>query len=99
MQCVNDTTIVYLLVMAVNINTMFPLSLNISRFAEYVETIKMLYQVDDDFKILCDDYLISKNNIEKFRKQSLENKQQAMEYKRLVMELENEMLDYVTKRI
>ena len=95
---VKDGTIVFLLIMADNINTMFPLSLNISRFAEYVETIKMLYQVDDDFKNLCDDYLISKKSLEKFRKKSLENRQQALEYQRLSRELENEMLEYVIKR-
>ena len=95
---VKDGTIVFLIVMAVNINTTLPISLNISRFAEYVETIKMLYQVDDDFKNLCDDYLISKKSLEKFRKKSLENRQQALEYQRLSRELENEMLEYVIKR-
>ena len=94
----NDGTIVFLIVMPVNINTTLPISLNISRFSEYVETIKMLYQVDDDFKNLCDDYLISKKSLEKSRKKSLENRQQALEYQRLSRELENEMLEYVIKR-
>jgi hypothetical protein len=84
--------------MAVNIHTMIPHALNISQFAEFSETIKMLYEVDEDFKTLCDDYTRSKTSFEEFKDRSLETKQMKLEYKRLSRDLEKEILDYVTKR-
>ena len=84
--------------MAANIHTMIPRALNISPFAEYIETIKMFYQVDDDFKTLCDDYLTSKNGFEKFKEKSEEDKRLEQEYKRLSRDLEKEILEYVIKR-
>ena len=77
---------------------MLPHDLNISKFAEYLDTIKMLYEVDDDFKSLVDDYLDSKKNFEKFKDQSFETKQLKQEFKRLSQNLEKEILEYVLKR-
>ena len=77
---------------------MLPHDLNISKFAEYLDTIKMLYEVDDDFKSLCDDYLDSKKNFEKFKDQSFETKQLKQEFKHLSQNLEKEILEYVLKR-
>ena len=77
---------------------MIPHDLNISKFAEYLDTIKMLYEVDDDFKSLCDDYLDSKKNFEKFKDQSFETKQLKQEFKHLSQNLEKEILEYVLKR-
>ena len=94
----NKATIVFYYFMAVNIHTMIPKALNISQFAEYIETIKKLYEVDDDFKILCDDYMKSKTSFEEFRDKSLETKQMKLEYKRLSRDLEKEILEYVMKR-
>ena len=84
--------------MAINIHTMIPKALNISPFAEYIETIKTLYEVDDDFKALCDDYTKSKTSFEEFKDRTLETKQMKLEYKRLSRELEKEILDYLAKR-
>jgi hypothetical protein len=77
---------------------MIPQALNTAQFAQYMETIKMLYRVDDDFKTLCDDYLLSKTSLEEFKEKTLEDKQRELEYKRLSRELEKEILEYVTKR-
>ena len=77
---------------------MIPHDLNTSKFAEYMETIKMLYDVDDDFRSLCDDYLVSRKNFEKYKDQSFETKQLKHEFKRLTQNLENEILEYVQKR-
>ena len=84
--------------MTVNIHKMLPHDLNISKFAEYLDTIKLLYEVDDDFKSLVDDYLDSKKNFEKFKDQSFETKQLKQEFKRLSHNLEKEILEYVLKR-
>ena len=77
---------------------MIPHTLNISQFAEYIETIKMLYEVDEDFKTLCDDYARSKTSFEEFKDKSLETKKMKLEYKRLSRDLEKEILEYVVKR-
>jgi hypothetical protein len=94
----NDATIVSYYLMAITIHTMIPNHLNFSKFAEYIETIKMLYQIDDDFKSLCDDYMISKSSFEKFREKLEEEKEIEKAYKRLSVDLEKEILEYVQKR-
>ena len=84
--------------MAVNTHIMIPPALNIPQFAEYLETIKMLYRIDDDFKTLCDDYVTSNMNVEKFRGLAREGMKNESEYKQLSLDLEKEILDYVIKR-
>lgn len=76
---------------------MIPIVLNSSQFAEYIETIRMLYRVDEDFKTLCDDYVTSKENIEKFSDLALEDMKTVFEYKQLSLDLEKEILDYVNR--
>jgi hypothetical protein len=49
-----------------------PNELHNAKFAEYIESIKIMYLVDDRFKMVCDDYCISKINAEKFRKKTRE---------------------------
>ena len=76
---------------------MIPPALNIPQFADYLETIKMLYRMDDDFKTLCDDYNTSRMNMEKFKELAMEENESAFEYKQLSRDLEKEILDYVNK--
>jgi len=74
-----------------------PPALDIDQFAEYKEVINRLYQIDDDFRALCDDYSMSKMHIEKFNAKSLEDKQRKIEYQQLALDLEKEILDYVNR--
>ena len=74
-----------------------PPALDIDQFADYKEVINRLYQIDDDFRALCDDYSMSKMHIEKFSAKSLEDKQRKIEYQQLTLDLEKEILDYVNK--
>ena len=76
---------------------MIPPALKIPQFADYLETIKMLYRMDDDFKTLCDDYNTSRMNMEKFKELAMEENESAFEYKQLSRDLEKEILDYVNK--
>ena len=76
---------------------MIPNALNTSRFAEYIDAIKMLYKIDDEFKSLCDDYVTSKTRLEKEKEKSIAEKQRTLEYIRLTQDLEKEILDYVSK--
>ncbi len=74
-----------------------PPALDIDEFAEYKEVINKLYLIDEDFRALCDDYSMSKTQIEKLSVKSLEDKQRKIEYQQLSLELEKEILDYVNK--
>jgi len=74
-----------------------PLELNGKPFIEYTETIKMLYEVDEDFRSLCDDYHTSIDNTEKHRKESIKDMRSEWEYQQLTMELQNEILDFLKK--
>ena len=85
----------YQLLIADNFDLMIPPDFKIPPFAEYLETIKMLYRVDDDFKTLCDDYVTSKANEEKLKSFELADKQSENEYRQLSRDLEKEILDYV----
>jgi len=76
---------------------MIPPALNIGQFAEYTDTIEMLYRVDDDFKILCDDYVTSKMNVEKIRQKTSKDRSSESEYEQLSRDLEKEIVDYVRK--
>ena len=77
---------------------MIPRALNISQFVEFKETIEMLYQIDEDFRTLCDDYLLSKESFERFKEKSIEDQQLELEYRRLSGNLEKEILEYIQKR-
>ena len=74
-----------------------PLELNTAEFAEHMDTIRVLYLADDDFKSLCDDYSTVKSSIEKF-KYSAHEKKREMEYKHLSEELEKEILKYIKNK-
>lgn len=72
-----------------------PEALNAEKFAAYHESIRILYLADDDFRIMCNDYCISKIFIEKCKKKILENTEFKKEYENLFTELEKEILKYI----
>ena len=72
--------------------------MNIASFAEYMETIKALYDVDDDFKTLCDDYVTCKVKVEVYKRKSLDNLRSELEFQQMSFDLEKEIIEYV-KRI
>jgi len=75
-----------------------PNALNIASFADYMETIKSLYEVDDDFKTLCDDFVTCKVKIDVYKNKSFENFRSELEFQQMSFELEKEIIEYV-KRI
>lgn len=77
---------------------MIPRALNSKKFAEHMESIEILYLVDDEFKAICDDYSVSKTNMEKYKKKTEENSQYKAEYENLSLELEREILRYLKNR-
>ncbi|WCT14464.1 hypothetical protein [Mucilaginibacter jinjuensis] len=75
----------------------FPDFLNNDRFSKYAEIIKMRYLADEDFRMLCDDYAISKIKIEKYEGRLMEDSSIKQEYEHLASELENDILRYLNK--
>jgi len=69
-----------------------------AKFAEYIESLKILYLVDDKFKTMCDDYCNSKVNSEKYRKKFEKDFRHKLEYENLSKELEEEILIYLIRK-
>jgi len=76
---------------------LLPNALHIAPFSTHREMIEMLYKTDDNFKTLCDDYAISKANVEVHTGAMLESMRFKMEYQQLAHELEEEIIEYVQK--
>jgi hypothetical protein len=74
-----------------------PNELNNEKFSKYMQSIIILYLADDEFKTICDDYCISKMNIEKYGKKSEEDIQCKSDYEALSVELEEEILRFIKK--
>lgn len=74
-----------------------PKKLYSEKLSKYQESITVLYLVNDDFKSMCDDYCVSKLNIEKYAKKIQENFQMKVEYENLIKELEEEILLFIIK--
>ena len=68
--------------------------LNTEPFIEHIETIELLYSVDDGFKSLFDDYCNSILNIEKWKNKLIEDKQREIDYKHLLLDLEKELFHW-----
>ncbi len=75
-----------------------PKELHEGSFDDCIESIKTLYFTDDEFRTLCDDYCISKTNIEKYGSKEAESKWHENEYRQLAQELEKEIVAYVAQR-
>jgi hypothetical protein len=69
-----------------------------AKFAEYMESLKILYIVDDKFKTICDEYCNSKINTEKYRKKFEKDFRHKLQYENLSKELEEEILIYLIRK-
>ena len=70
-----------------------------SKFAEFMESIKILYLVDDRLKTICDDYCHSKVRTEKLKKKFEKSFNQKLKSENLSKELEEEILFYLLKKV
>ena len=70
-----------------------------AKFAEYLESIKILYLVDDKFQMLCDDYCNNKISSEKLSKKLEKSLTQKIKLENLSIELEDEILFYVIRKM
>ncbi|MBF4515548.1 hypothetical protein IRZ71_04305 [Flavobacterium sp. ANB] len=69
-----------------------------AKFAEYLDSLKILYLVDDKFKEICDEYCKSKNSAEKYKKKFEKDFRHKLEYENLSKELEEEILIYLIRK-
>lgn len=67
------------------------------KFTEYREALKILYLVDDRFKVICDDYCSSKMKAQKYKKKFEKYFQHKLEAENLSKELEEEILIYLIR--
>lgn len=75
-----------------------PKELYNAKFVEYIESLKILYLVDDKFKVICDDYCRSKMKTEKYKAKFEKYFQHKLEFENLSKELEDEILIYLIRK-
>ncbi|WP_341690088.1 hypothetical protein [Flavobacterium calami] len=64
-----------------------------------MESIKIMYLIDDRFKMICDQYCISKIKAERNKQKSEKYLYQQLENENLSQELEEEILFYIIKNM
>lgn len=69
------------------------------KFSGFMESIKILYIVDERFKEVCDEYCRSKKKTLKFQKKFAKSFNQKLKSENLSKELEEEILFYLMKRV
>lgn len=67
------------------------------KFAEYFESMRKMYLLDDRFKTMCDDYCENIVNAEIYKKKFEKNFRQKLECENLAKELEEEILFYIVR--
>ncbi|WP_166924032.1 hypothetical protein [Flavobacterium poyangense] len=75
-----------------------PSELYNTKFAEYIESLKILYLVDNKFKTICDEYSKSRIKAEKYRKKFEKDFRNKLEFENLSKELEEEILIYLIRK-
>jgi len=68
------------------------------KFPEEGERIENLYQSDEDFRALCEDYFSCLQFLHKFKNEVKEKKYSFEEYKNIQEELEKELHDFIFTR-
>jgi len=75
----------------------FPKELYSEKFAEYMDSIKILYLVDDSFKKICEEYATVKVDVKKIKKKIKKDFRERLKSENLCAELEEEILFYLIK--
>ena len=66
-----------------------------SRFSAYKEQILDAYETNEEFKSLCEDFYSSALILENYKKKILKDKKSELEYRKLFLDLENEVLNFL----
>ena len=70
----------------------------LSKFPEHQGRLTELYNRDEDFRILCEDYLTSVEALERGRQNSIKDKEFEREYLQVFFDLEKEILYYLKEK-
>jgi hypothetical protein len=70
----------------------------LEKFPEYRNRIITLYDDDDDFKTLCEDYLVSMQGIEECKLNFIKDKGLESEFLEICLELEKEIIRLLGSR-
>ena len=68
------------------------------RWPEYKDQIMALYYRDTKFRAICDDYYLSLQYLDKFRKEFSEKRETIDEYEKLLHDLEIELQGRIDKK-
>ncbi|BDU27397.1 MULTISPECIES: hypothetical protein [unclassified Flavobacterium] len=67
------------------------------KFAEYFESMKVLYLTNDKFRTICDDYCSNVVNAQVYKKRFEKNFRRKLECENLSKELEEEILFFMIR--
>lgn len=67
----------------------------VDRFSSYKSQILEAYQTNDEFKSLCEDFYSSALILENLKRRLLKDKKNELEYRKLFLDLESEILDFL----
>lgn len=67
----------------------------LDRFPEYRTKIQGLYQLNEDFRSLCEDYFLCREQLQKIKTQNLSGKLTQIECQQLCLDLEKELINYI----
>ncbi|OXA82069.1 hypothetical protein SAMN05444397_101897 [Flavobacterium aquidurense] len=68
------------------------------KFAEHMESLKILYLVDPNFKVICNEYCLSTTATKKYKGKIEKYFNKKIESENLSKELEEEILIYLLRR-
>jgi hypothetical protein len=67
----------------------------LERFSAHKEQILDAYQTNEEFKTLVEDFYSSALALENFKRKILRERKSELEYRKLFLDLENEILNYL----
>lgn len=70
----------------------------LDRFPQYRLKIQDLYLVNEDFRSLCEDYFLCREQLQKIRNKNLTDKLTEIECQKLCLELETELINFLGSR-
>jgi len=69
----------------------------LSKFPDHRTKIIDLYNSDDDFRILCEDYLTSRETLQECRQNVIKDREFENEFLKLNLDLEKEIVHFLEK--
>ena len=64
----------------------------LEKYPDHRHKIMALYAADEDFRALCEDYLISTTSLEEYRNIAIKDREVESEYTQVCIELDKEII-------